>query len=142
MGDPEPETSSQSMPGSLTHRNHEVINVCCFKLLRFEVISYAAISDYKWLAQSRSSWLSSSVTSSEKPFLTSLAKVTFFLPCLFPKSLSNIVSCFLFSTELITIFKKSFRGFPGGAVVKNLPAHAGDTGSSPGLGRSHMPRSD
>ena len=33
-------------------------------------------------------------------------------------------------------------GFPGGAVVENLPAKAGDTGSSPGLGRSHMPRSD
>ena len=32
-------------------------------------------------------------------------------------------------------------GFPGGAVVKNLPANAGDTGSSPGPGRSHMPRS-
>ena len=33
-------------------------------------------------------------------------------------------------------------GFPGGAVVKNLPANAGDTGSSPGLGRSHMPWSN
>ena len=33
------------------------------------------------------------------------------------------------------------RGFPGGAVVESLPANAGDTGSSPGLGRSHMPRS-
>ena len=33
-------------------------------------------------------------------------------------------------------------GFPGGAVVENLPATAGDTGSSPGLGRSHMPRSN
>ena len=33
-------------------------------------------------------------------------------------------------------------GFPGGAVVENLPADAGDTGSSPGLGRSHMPRSN
>ena len=30
-------------------------------------------------------------------------------------------------------------GFPGGAVVENLPANAGDTGSSPGLGGSHMP---
>ena len=30
-------------------------------------------------------------------------------------------------------------GFPGGAVVENLPANAGDTGSSPGLGRSHVP---
>ena len=36
----------------------------------------------------------------------------------------------------------SFKGFPGGAVVENLPANAGDTGSSPGLGRSHMPRSN
>ena len=35
-----------------------------------------------------------------------------------------------------------YRGFPGGAVVENLPANAGDTGSSPGLGRSHMPRSN
>ena len=33
-------------------------------------------------------------------------------------------------------------GFPGGAVVKNPPASAGDTGSSPGPGRSHMPRSN
>ena len=36
---------------------------------------------------------------------------------------------------------KSQWGFPDGAVVENLPANAGDTGSSPGLGRSHMPRS-
>ena len=28
--------------------------------------------------------------------------------------------------------------FPGGTVFKNPPANAGDTGSSPGLGRSHM----
>ena len=34
------------------------------------------------------------------------------------------------------------RGFPGGAVVESLPANAGDTGSSPGLGRSRMPRSN
>ena len=33
-------------------------------------------------------------------------------------------------------------GFLGGAVVKNPPANAGDTGSSPGPGRSHMPRSN
>ena len=29
-----------------------------------------------------------------------------------------------------------FKGFPGGVVVKNLPANAGDAGSIPGLGRS------
>ena len=33
------------------------------------------------------------------------------------------------------------RGFPGGAVVGNPPANAGDTGSCPGPGGSHMPRS-
>ena len=38
--------------------------------------------------------------------------------------------------------KKEDTGFPGGAVVENLPANAGDRGSSPGLGRSHMPQSD
>ena len=32
--------------------------------------------------------------------------------------------------------------FPGGAVVKNPPANAGDTDLSPGPGRSHMPRSN
>ena len=38
--------------------------------------------------------------------------------------------------------KNTVGGFPGGAVVESLPANAGDTGSSPGPGRSHMPRSD
>ncbi|XP_049567807.1 serine/threonine-protein phosphatase 2A activator isoform X3 [Orcinus orca] len=33
-------------------------------------------------------------------------------------------------------------GFPDGAVVGNLLANAGNTGSSPGPGRSHMPRSN
>ena len=38
-------------------------------------------------------------------------------------------------------FKTQLSGFPGGAVVENLPANAGNTGSSPGLGGSHVPRS-
>ena len=38
-------------------------------------------------------------------------------------------------------YKKS-EGFPGGTVVKNPPANAGVTGSSPGPERSHMPRSN
>ena len=33
-------------------------------------------------------------------------------------------------------------GYPGGTVVKNPPANAGDVGSSSGLGRSHMPQSN
>ena len=38
--------------------------------------------------------------------------------------------------------KKKNQNFPGGAGVKNPPANAGDTGSSPGPRRSHMPRSN
>ena len=37
--------------------------------------------------------------------------------------------------------KQIGQGFPGGAVVESLPAGAGDAGSSPGLGGSHMPQS-
>ena len=33
-------------------------------------------------------------------------------------------------------------GLPGGTLVKNLPANAGDMGLSPGPGRSHMPWSN
>ena len=40
------------------------------------------------------------------------------------------------------MIKINLLGFPGGAVVENLPADVGDTGSSPSLGRSHMPRSN
>ena len=39
-------------------------------------------------------------------------------------------------------YLRKCQGFPGGAVVENLPANAGDTGSSPGLGRSYIPRSN
>ena len=41
----------------------------------------------------------------------------------------------------LCVLKMSLLGFPGGTVVESLPANAGDTGSSPGLGRSHMPQS-
>ena len=34
--------------------------------------------------------------------------------------------------------KNLLRDFPGGPVVKNPPANAGDTGSLPGPGRSHL----
>ena len=49
---------------------------------------------------------------------------------------SELCQCFYLLKSL------KHRGFPGGAVVKNPPANAGDTGSSPGLERSHMPRSN
>ena len=37
--------------------------------------------------------------------------------------------------------KKKTQGFPGGSVVKNPPANAGDTGLIPNPEESHMPRS-
>ena len=48
----------------------------------------------------------------------------------------GFVSCISFLNNNV------YRDFPGGAVVKNLPANAGDTGSIPGLGISHMPWSN
>ena len=46
----------------------------------------------------------------------------------------------IFISQKVLIPK--YQDFPGGAVVKNPPANAGDTGLSPGLRRSHMPRSN
>ena len=59
---------------------------------------------------------------------TELEQGDIYLPCQYPSPIPEV--------------SKSHRGgFPAGAVVKNPPANAGDTGSSPGLGRFHMPRS-
>ena len=38
--------------------------------------------------------------------------------------------------------KDRARDFPGGPVVEDLPANAGDTGSIPGPGRSHVLQSN
>ena len=58
---------------------------------------------------------------------------------LFPKYTNSSYNS---TTTKTTQSKNGQKGFPGGAVVENLPANAGHTGSSPGLGRSHMPRSN
>ena len=42
----------------------------------------------------------------------------------------------LFWVESAEMYKP-LQGFPGGSVVKNPPANAGDTGSIPDLERSH-----
>ena len=46
--------------------------------------------------------------------------------------------------KIVWRFIKRFQkgGFPGGAVVKNLPANARHTGLSPAPGGSHMPQSN
>ena len=38
------------------------------------------------------------------------------------------------------MLKNNREDLPGGAIVKNPPANAGDMGSSPGPGRPHMPQ--
>ena len=48
----------------------------------------------------------------------------------------------VYATNYLSNIKKKLWDFPGGTVVKNLPANAGDTGSSTGPGRSHMPQSN
>ena len=48
----------------------------------------------------------------------------------------------LYRLTFLFIKNYSLGGFPGGTVVKNPPANAGDTGSSSGPGRSHRPRSN
>ena len=40
------------------------------------------------------------------------------------------------------IFFNVAEGFPGGSAVEKPPANAGDTGSIPNPGRSHMPQSN
>ena len=58
------------------------------------------------------------------------------------KNYGTVFIKFLLLPHSICYNRKSFLGFPGGAVVKNPPANAGDMGSSPGLGRSQMPWSN
>ena len=67
-----------------------------------------------------------------------------------PLSVDSFTNIFSHSEGcLFILFMVSFAvqkllswGFPGDAVVENLPANAGDMGSSPGLGGSHMPQSE
>ena len=54
----------------------------------------------------------------------------------------DIVKIQLMFRASIKILKQMVMGLPGGTVVKNPPASAGDMGSSPSPGRSHMPRSN
>ena len=64
--------------------------------------------------------------------------VSFAVQKLFSFDLVQLV--YFVACALVVISKKLLpRGFPGGTVVENLPANAGDAGSSPGLGGSCVP---
>ena len=47
----------------------------------------------------------------------------------------NVPDCQLASSTFL--FNNTLWDFPGGSVVRNPPAEAGDTGSTPAAGRSH-----
>ena len=49
---------------------------------------------------------------------------------------------YIYNGILLSHKKYELWGFPSGAVVNNPPANAGDMGSSPGPGRSHMLQSN
>ena len=51
----------------------------------------------------------------------------------------RLFCCFYVDT-ILKFSTKKFQDFPGGPVVKNLPADAGDMGSILSLGGSHMLR--
>ena len=91
--------------------------------------------------ENRSLWTVASWHLRETEIKTTISILTCFI-YVYKKNCSWLEKArgeYTFDKEII---KSYFMGFPGGAVVENLPASAGDTGSSPGLGRSHMPRSN
>ena len=56
--------------------------------------------------------------------------------------LENSMDCIVHEVAKSQTGQRDFHfHFPGNSVVKNPSANAGDTGSTPGLGRSYMPRS-
>ncbi|CAN0531103.1 unnamed protein product [Rangifer tarandus platyrhynchus] len=56
--------------------------------------------------------------------------------CLLYMYISNVHTDVLIYTYVKYTYIYLCEGFPGGLVVKNLPANAGDTGLIPGSGRS------
>ena len=50
----------------------------------------------------------------------------------------DFLCCYYSAVQLHMVFSSAFLDFPGGPEVKSLPASAGDVGSTPGPGRTHM----
>ena len=61
-------------------------------------------------------------------------------PSSVPRRAVNSISMGVFIFHYINLVLEVRIGCPGGRVVNNLPANAGDTGSIRGLGICHMPR--
>ena len=50
----------------------------------------------------------------------------------------NKKEVFNFIKNKLLLYKNTLRGLPCGPMDETAPAHAGNTGSIPGPGRSHM----
>ena len=53
-----------------------------------------------------------------------------------------VAECYVWGAKTKGLCEEPIGGFPGGSVVKNLPAKVGDMSSVPDLGRAHMPGSN
>ena len=71
----------------------------------------------------------------QTPTLSLKAKICSFIQ-------EALIEHLLSETTLVVGIHQRTKQTAGGAMVKHPPANAGDTGSSPGLGRSHMPQSN
>ena len=70
-------------------------------------------------------------------FILTLLRISNFLQ----RSYVSLINLRAQKTHLGNI-EKNLEGSPGGSVVKNTPANAGDMGSIPGLERSQTPQSN
>ena len=128
---PSPQPSAPRSQNPL-HRLYPPSSLCQFRLVREVILMRAG----------RFSWERSPVA----PHYSEVLPLLFF--CI-ENSLSH-VSCMMLQWHLTAVlnrgtldcprhpFKTFFEGFPGGSVVRNLPANAGDMGSIPGPGGSHV----
>ena len=54
----------------------------------------------------------------------------------------SVIRAYIFLLPALRKYTRNDQGFPGGSVVKNPPANAGETGLIPDWRRSHMPPSN
>ena len=63
-------------------------------------------------------------------------------PLIITSDRKQLTCCFQSADNIYWAPTECQAGFPGGSVVENLPANAGDMNSIPDLGRFHMPWSN
>ena len=56
--------------------------------------------------------------------------------CIYKTELYTVLSNQVSKTCIFSIIQSMLWGFPGGSVIKNMPANTGDTSWIPGSGRS------